>query len=306
MRIGAHMSIAGGMDLAVDRAQALGCEALQVFVKSSNQWAARPLKEDEVARFRDKVGRAGLQPVVAHDSYLVNVGSCDPALWRKSLDALDVELSRCEVLGIPYLVMHPGAHCGAGEDAAFAAIARALNELHAKHRGASVTILLENTAGQGTVVGHRFEQLKAIIDRVRRPERLGVCFDTQHAFAAGYDLATEAGWQATWDEFDRVLGRDRLLALHLNDSKKPLGSRVDRHEHIGLGLLGAATFVRLVNDARFEGLPASIETEKTDDGFEDAQNLAVLRALRGRKRAPSPATIARWRGEALRRARAAR
>ncbi len=298
-RVGAHMSIAGGIDLAVDRAVALGCEALQLFTKSSNQWKARPLDPGEVERFREKVERARLQPVIAHDSYLVNVGSPDDALWRKSLDALLVEVERCEALGIPYLVMHPGSHRGAGEEACFDRIAAAIDEIHERHPEPLVTILLENTAGQGTNVGHRFEHLAEIRERLAHPERVAVCFDTQHAFAAGYDLVSPEGWARTWKEFDRVLGKKLLRVLHLNDSKKPLGSRVDRHEHIGFGELGPAPFLRIMNEPRFARLVAAIETEKGEDCREDLQNLYVLRKLVGRKRPPTRAQLEKWWEEAL-------
>ncbi len=298
-RIGAHVSIAGGVDLAVDRAVALGCEAFQLFTKSSNRWDARPLSPPEVERFREKVERAGLQPVVAHDSYLVNVGSPDEALWRKSLRALLVEVERCEVLGIPYLVMHPGSHRGAGEEACFERIAAAIDEIHRRHPEPRVTILLENTAGQGTNVGYRFEHLAEIRERLARPERVGVCFDTQHAFAAGYDLVSPEGWAETWRRFDRVLGRKLLRVLHLNDSKKPLGSRVDRHEHIGFGHLGPAPFLRVMNEPRFAGLVGVIETEKGPDCREDLQNLHVLRRLAGRRRPPSRDRLEAWWEEAI-------
>lgn len=293
------MSIAGGLDRAVDRAVAAGCDALQVFTRNASQWAAKAIAAAEVERFRAKVDAARLQPVLAHDSYLINVGSPDETLWTRSLAALDLELARCSELGIPYLVMHPGAHVGAGEEHAFERIARALDELHARH-GQGVTILLENTAGQGSTVGYRFEQLAAIIDRTRTPERVGVCIDTAHTFAAGYDLVSEAGWDATWREADRLLGWERVRAVHVNDSKKPRGSRVDRHEHIGLGLLGPAAFWRLMNDPRFDGLPATLETEKGEDLLADVQNLAVLRALAGRRQPPAAGQVQAWRERAAR------
>ncbi len=293
------MSIAGGVDLSVDRALATGCDVMQVFTKSNNQWKARALRDDEVDRFRREVAARGLQPVVAHDSYLINVASPDAGLRRKSISALDEEVSRCERLGIPYLVMHPGSHVGSGVSAAIARIAAALDEIEERHEQGRVKILLENTAGQGTNIGHRFEELAEIFAKVRSPGRLGVCFDTAHAFAAGYDIGTAAGWDETWCEFDRTIGLGRLEAIHANDSKKPLGSRVDRHEHIGLGLIPCAAFLRLMNDPRLDGLPALLETPKTDDGFEDEQNLAVLRRLAGRKRTPGRPTIDRWRAEAL-------
>ncbi len=297
-RVGAHMSIAGGMERAVERAVAAGCEALQVFTRNASQWAAKPFAPGEPERFRAAVDAAGLHPVMAHDSYLINVGSPDEALWTRSLAALDVELQRCAALGVRYLVMHPGSHVGAGEAAAIERIACALDELHARH-GREVTILLENTAGQGTNVGHRFEHLAAILERTKEPDRVGVCIDTSHAWAAGYDLGTDAGWDATWGELDRVLGLARVRALHVNDSKKPQGSRVDRHEHIGLGEMGPGPFWRLMNDPRFDGLPASLETEKDDDLRDDVRNLAALRALRGLPAPPDAAQLRAWREDAV-------
>lgn len=298
--LGAHMSIAGGVARAVDRAVAAGCETLQIFTKSSNQWAARALSPEEAAGFRERVREAGLASVMAHDSYLINPATSDDTLWEKSTAALVHEVERCALLGIPCLIMHPGAHVGAGEDSGIRRVARALDRVHGELPGAGVMILLENTAGAGTLLGRTFESLRGILDRVKHPEKLGVCFDTQHAFAAGYDLATRRGWEETWGRFERVIGWSRLKALHLNDSKKPRGSRVDRHEHIGLGLLGPGAFLRVMNDSRLDGLPASLETEKTEGGFEDEMNLAVLRRLAGRQSSPSLKAIHSWR-EAARR-----
>ena len=300
------MSIAGGVDRAVDRAVRAGCEVLQVFTASANQWQAKPLTAEVVDRFRGKRAAAGALPVLSHDSYLINCASPDEALRERSIAALGEELERCARLGIELLVMHPGAHMGEGEAAGLDRVARALDRALARPAAAGVTILLENTAGQGSALGHRFAQLAAILGRSSFADRLGVCVDTQHAFAAGYDLASAEGWERTWEEFEHELGLPRLRALHLNDSKRPCGARVDRHEHIGLGLLGAATFLRVMNDPRLDGLPASLETEKTEDGCEDEQNLAVLRNMAGRAEAPDRAMIARWRGAALRAARAAR
>ncbi|GAB4222922.1 MAG: deoxyribonuclease IV [Acidobacteriota bacterium] len=304
-RFGAHMSIAGGVDLAVERAAIVGCDALQLFTSSSNQWKARPLREDEIARFREGVERHGLAPVIAHDSYLINVGSPDDALWRRSLDALAEEYARCEALGIAYLVMHPGAHVGSGEDAAIGRIAAAIDEVLSAYPRGRTMILLENTAGQGTVLGHRFEQLARIRRAVRARRRVGYCVDTQHSFAAGWDLSDAEGYARWVADIERVLGLGNVRALHLNDSKSDCGSRVDRHEHIGLGRIGAGGFWRLANDPRFDGLPASIETEKGDDCAEDFENLAVLRALVGRKRVPTAAQLGKVRERARERAQKA-
>lgn len=300
-RIGAHTSIAGGVDLAVDRAVALGCEALQVFTRSSNRWASPPLAEATIQRFREKVEAAALQPVMAHTSYLINAASPDDTLWERSLAALDDELERCQQLGIPHLVLHPGAHKGAGVECGLERVARALDRALARRPG--VRILIENTAGQGTCLGAEFDELGRLFELVAAPDRLGVCFDTCHAFAAGHDLSTPAGWERAWALFDEAVGRERLCALHVNDSRRARGSRVDRHAHIGQGEMGIGAFVRLMNDERLAGLPATIETEKDDDMLDDVGNLAVLRRLAGRQRAPSAAEVERWRAAAIEQAR---
>ncbi|MDW7982890.1 MAG: deoxyribonuclease IV [Thermomicrobium sp.] len=278
MRFGAHMSIAGGVDRAIDRAVEIGCDAVQLFTKSSNQWKARPLSPEEVERFREKARRFRL-PVVAHDSYLINLASPDDALWEKSIAAFREELERCEVLGIPYLVTHPGSFGEAGEEFGIQRVAEALNRLHAELPGYRVMTLLETTAGQGTNLGYRFEQLAAIVERVREPERVGYCFDTCHVFAAGYELRTPEGYAETIEAFDRILGLDRLFVFHLNDSKRDRGSRIDRHEHIGQGKIGLDGFRLLVNDPRFADHPGLLETEKSPDLHEDVENLRVLRSL---------------------------
>lgn len=279
MRLGAHMSIAGGVDRALQRGQSVGCEAVQIFVKSPNRWAARPLPAEEIARFRAAQAETGMDPVFAHDSYLNNVGSPDQDLWQQSLDNLQEEVEHCEALELPFLVVHPGAHMGSGEEAGLARIACALDELHARTPGYRVRILLETTAGQGTVLGARFQHLREILQRVRAPERLGVCFDTCHAFAAGYDLRTLEAYEATMEELDATVGVERVLAFHLNDSAGALGSHRDRHAHIGQGQLGLDAFRWLLNDRRWAGRPMVLETDKSPDLHEDAENLARLRAL---------------------------
>jgi len=276
---GAHMSIAGGFDKAVDRAVQVGCDAFQLFTKNSNQWRARPIAPEEAERFRARLGESGIRSVVAHDSYLINLASSDDALWEKSVAAFREELERCELLGIPYLVTHPGACGEAGEEAGILRVAAALNRLHADLPGYRVRTLLEITAGQGTSLGYRFEQLAAITERVREAERVAYCFDTCHAFAAGYELRTPEGYAATMEEFDRLLGLDRLVVFHLHDSKRGLGSRIDRHEHIGKGMIGLDGFRLLVNDPRFRDHPGLLETEKSPDLHEDIENLRVLRSL---------------------------
>lgn len=274
MPLGAQMSIAGGVDKALLRGWKLGCETIQIFTKNSRQWRARPLDEEEIERFRLNREKTGIAPIIAHDSYLINLGSPKEDLWRRSVAAFVEELARCEALGIPYLVAHPGSHRGAGERAGLRRVADALEEIRARTEGFQVQVLLENTAGQGTSLGYRFEHLARLVEN---NGRLGICFDTCHALAAGYELRTREGYEGTFQELDELLGLHRLKVLHLNDSKGDLGSRVDRHEHIGRGCLGLEPFRILVNDQRFCDLPMILETPK-EQGM-DARNLAVLRSL---------------------------
>jgi deoxyribonuclease IV len=279
LKLGAHESIAGGLHKAFDRARSVGCETVQIFVKSNRSWAVKPLTEEDVARFKAKAEETGIGPVVGHTSYLLNLGTHDEALWAKSRDMLIVELERCEALEVPWLVLHPGSHVGAGEDAGLAQVARALGEVHAATPGFRTRILLETTAGQGTSLGCRFEHLAWLMEHTSEGERLGVCLDTCHVFAAGYELRTTTGYAATMEAFDRVIGLKRLHAIHLNDCKGNLGSRKDRHEHIGKGNIGLEGFRLVVNDSRLAGLPALLETPKGDDLHEDRENLAMLRSL---------------------------
>jgi deoxyribonuclease-4 len=279
LKLGAHESIAGGLHKAFDRAQSVGCETVQIFVKSNRSWAVKPLAEEDIARFKAKAEETGIGPVVGHTSYLLNLGTHDEALWAKSRDMLIVELERCEALEVPWLVLHPGSHVGAGEEAGLAQVARALGEVHAATPGFRTRILLETTAGQGTSLGCRFEHLAWLMEHASEGERLGVCLDTCHVFAAGYELRTTTGYAATMEAFDRVIGLKRLHAIHLNDCKGNLGSRKDRHEHIGKGNIGLEGFRLVVNDSRLAGLPALLETPKGDDLHEDRENLAMLRSL---------------------------
>jgi deoxyribonuclease-4 len=280
---GAHMSIAGGLHNALLAAQAHGMNTVQLFTKNSNQWNARDLTDQEVRLFRQTLRRTRLRFPMAHDSYLINLASPREALYRQSLEAFLIELRRAEQLGLRYLIAHPGASTDGDEPAGLARVARALDEIHARCPGFRVRILLETTAGQGTTLGHRFEHLAEIFARVADPQRLGVCFDTCHVFAAGYPLAPVTEYQATLRHFERVLGLHRLRAFHVNDSLKPLGSRVDRHAHIGRGLLGIEPFRLLVNDRRFRTRPMVLETpkEETNEGDMDAVNLRLLRDLAG-------------------------
>jgi len=273
------MSIEGGLDRAVNRGAEVGCDAIQLFTKSSNQWRAKSLSDEDVSRFRGAQIEKGISPVIAHDSYLINLASPDDVLYQRSTAAFGEELDRCDLLGIPYLVTHPGSHVGSGEEAGIARIAQAFNQLFSARPHQKVKVLLETTAGQGHSIGHRFEHLKAIIDRVQQPDRVAVCIDTCHIFAAGYDLRTERGYHEVMDAFDRIVGIGLVRVFHLNDCKKELGCRVDRHEHIGKGFLGVDAFRWLMNDTRFDGIPMVLETPKGDDGAEDRVNLAVLRGL---------------------------
>ena len=258
------MSIAGGLPRAVDRAAAARCEALQIFTKSAGQWRARTLPAVEIDTFRRRVEETGLRPVVAHNSYLINLAAALPALREQSLVSLREELARAEMLGLDGLVMHPGSFTSGTEHDGLRMIAEGLATLLEESPGGHTKILLEHTAGQGTNLGHRFEHLAEIIDRVGRTPRIGVCLDTCHLLTAGYDICTEKGYRKTFRDFDRIVGLDRLEVFHLNDSKQPCGSRVDRHEHIGKGCLGLDTFRRLVNDPRFSDHAMLLETPKLD------------------------------------------
>lgn len=278
-RLGAHMSIAGGVDKALWRGQQVGCETVQIFTKSPNRWAAKPLDPADVQRFRAARRETGIEPVWAHDAYLINLAAPEEPLWRRSLEAFVDEVERCQILGLPYLVTHAGAHKGSGEDVGLARIVEALDIACRRTTGSPVQILLETTAGQGSYLGYRFEHLAWIIEHAACPERLGVCFDTCHAFAAGYELRTPEGYEETWAQFDALVGLERLKVFHLNDALKELGSRVDRHTHIGEGELGLAAFGMLLNDPRFCDHPMVLETPKGPDMEEDRRNLALLRGL---------------------------
>ncbi len=275
------MSIAGGYFNAVLAAQRAGCDTVQLFTKNNNQWRAKDLADDDVRRFAESLRATGVHTPTAHDCYLINLASPDAALWKKSIDAFVVEIDRAEALGIKYLVTHPGSHLTSAVEQGLARVARSLDEAHAQTRGARVQVLLEITAGQGTNLGHRFEHIGRILSLVRDPDRLGVCFDTCHAFAAGYAMGTEAEYRATMRELDRAIGVKLVKAFHLNDSKRELGSRVDRHEHIGRGCLGLEPFRFVLNDPRFRRVPMYLETPKgTHNGREwDVINLRTLRRL---------------------------
>lgn len=275
------MSIAGGYYKAAEAAASFGMDTVQIFTKNNNQWKAKPLTENDVSLFREALEEAGLQKPCAHDSYLINLASPKPDAWQKSVDAYIIELERAEALGLDGVVMHPGSFVESSEEEGLAKIIQAFELIHEKTAGFRVQTWLETTAGQGTNLGHRFEHLATIIDGVTDDARLGVCVDSCHIFAAGYPLIERKEYLATMREFDKVVGIDRIKAFHLNDSKKPLGSRVDRHDHIGEGELGLEPFRHILNDKRFKNLPMYLETKKEErDGVAmDGVNLATLRGL---------------------------
>lgn len=277
--LGAHQSISGGTPRAVERGLEAGCRVLQIFVKNNNRWVGRPLDRPEARAFRSAARGAGLSRVVAHTSYLINLASPVAELRRRSIEALAEEIERCQRLGIPDLVLHPGAHCGEGETAGVARIATSLDEVFERTAGARVRILLETAAGQGSCVGHRFEHLRDILGAVRVTRRVAACLDTCHVHAAGYDIVTREGYSETIAAFDRTVGLSRLAAIHVNDSKRPRGSRVDRHEHIGRGTIGRPGFRNLMTDPRLARIPKFLETPKDDTLVQDRKNLAVLRRL---------------------------
>ena len=301
-RLGAHLSIAGGLPRAVDRAEASGCQALQIFTKSAGQWRARPLGADEIALFRRRVRQTKIRPVVAHNSYLINLAAADRTLRHRSRAALLEEFDRAEALGLDGLVMHPGSYTSGTEAAGLRLVADGLAAILESRPEARARVLLEHTAGQGTNLGHRFEQLASIVELLGGSPRVGVCLDTCHLLTAGYDICSREGYDHTFRQFGRIVGFARLRAFHLNDSKKPCGSRVDRHEHIGKGCLGLEPFRRILNDARFAKLPMLLETPKLDTPQSrrlsdvdplDKRNLEVLRKLLGKPGAgQSPKTSA--------------
>jgi deoxyribonuclease-4 len=279
--LGAHMSIAGGYYRAVEEAQRCGCDCVQIFTKNNNQWRAKEITAEEAAQFTATLARLKISHPLSHTSYLINLASPDEALWQKSVESMVVEVRRAMQLGIPYVVVHPGSHTTATEEQGIANVAVALDMVHKLVPRTKTRILLEITAGQGSNLGWRFSQLAAIINQTSKPERIGICFDTCHAFAAGYDLRDKPAYQAMWREFDKQLGLDRLKAIHLNDSKRELGSRIDRHEHIGRGQIGEVGFRNLLTDKRFREIPMYLETPKENAGEEpwDVINLRTLREL---------------------------
>ena len=277
--IGAHMSINGGMHTAFERGGSIGCATMQVFTKNGNQWAGRPYSAEDIENYKSAAAKSTIDPVIAHASYLINLCATNEMTLEKSRRAFRDELDRSESLGIRGVVFHPGAHTGRGEADGLRLIAESLNSIHAATRGYRSLSILETTAGQGTALGYRFEQLRAIIDLVEDQSRMAVCLDTCHVFAAGYDIATEAGWEATIREFNDIVGLNRLAAIHVNDSRRERGSRVDRHDHCGKGMIGLTAFRMLVNDSRLTGVPKILETQKSEDMHEDVENMTLLRSL---------------------------
>jgi len=276
--LGAHVSTAGGAAKAFARGSDIGCESLQIFVKSPNQWRAKPLAQEDVDAFR-AARAAAPQPVVAHAAYLINLASPKEDVLERSKAALLDELQRCSALGVDGLVLHPGAHLGAGVDEGLERIARSLDEVLAADPGITTMVLLENTAGQGSTLGASFAELARVLELVDQKDKVAVCLDTCHAFAAGYDLASAEGYRATFDEFFEVLGRERLACVHLNDSKHPLGSRKDRHDNVGAGLIGLDFFARVIHDGALQGLAMVLETPLGDDDLGHKRDLETLRAL---------------------------
>lgn len=280
MILGAHESISGSYLRAIEEGLEDGCESLQLFTKNQTQWREPQVDGGRCEEFRRERRKAKIKSVMGHTSYLINLATDNPETLRRSLEALELELQRCDRLGIEYLVMHPGAHMGQGEERGLELIAAGIGVVLEKLQGAGTRILLETTAGQGSSLGHSFEQIAWLLEHTPGSERMGVCLDTAHAYAAGYDIKTSGGYKKTFDDFDRIIGLKKLLAFHLNDSKKDLGTRVDRHEHIGKGFLGPEPFRRLLKDRRFARIPAVLETPPLPGGERGyRENLALLRKL---------------------------
>jgi len=293
------MSIAGGVYNAILEAEQFGCTTVQLFNKSSNQWAAKPLAEEEIERFRAEAKRTGIAPLVSHTSYLINCASPDQVLYAKSVQALGVEYARCTALGIDYLVMHPGAHTGSGAQQGIACIAKAINAVYQKQSDSRTMICLESTSGAGTILGGTFEELREIVELIEDSSRVGICLDTCHIFTAGYDIRTVEGYNGVMGAFDQMLGLGRVKVWHFNDSKGALGSHKDRHEHIGRGLIGKAAFDFTLHDPRFAAVPKILETPKIENGKAmDPVNLTLLRRLaRQARRSGSPPLAGRRRRE---------
>ncbi len=277
--LGAHTSTSGGVSKAIERAKQLNFEAIQIFTKNNNRWFAKPLEEQEINNFRTLDDKSIIKFIVSHDSYLINLCATKPELLQKSQIAFIDELTRCELLGIPYLNFHPGSHTGRGEDDGLKVIADSINFAHSETKNFSVSSMLEITAGQGTTLGYKFEHINKIIEMVEEKNRMSVCIDTAHMFAAGYDFRDEESYYNTMQEFDEIIGLEKLKCFHLNDSKKELGSKVDRHEHIGKGFIGLDGFRNIMNDERLGKIPKILETPKGKEQFEALENIKTLKNL---------------------------
>ena len=278
-RFGAHMSIRGGLDKAIERGQLIGCQTIQLFLRNNTRWKAKPRTPEELALYRETLAQSGIKPVVAHAIYLINLASPDDAIRTNSIDAFDEELARCHQADIPYLVLHPGSHKGSGLEQGIARIVESINRAYDAHPEYTVITLLENTAGLGDTIGRTFEELAQIAYQIESQSHIGYCFDTAHALASGHEFRTPEAYDETFARFDDILGLNRLCCMHLNDSKCDLGGVCDRHEHIGEGYIGLDGFRLLVNDPRFADMPMLLETPKGDDLQEDVENLAQLYSL---------------------------
>jgi len=282
MPIGAHMSIAGGIARALARGADVGCQSIQIFTKNNTQWSGKRIGARDIRKFVETKRLYDIEPIVAHDCYLINLAGSKKEVFKRSVRAFAQEMKNARMLGLPYLIFHPGSHTGLGEEAGLSQLAKSLNLLLERESDSNLTLLLETTAGQGTSLGWRFEQLAFIIAQVKKKERVGVCYDTCHTFAAGYDIRTKEAYQRTLGEFDRIIGLEKLRVFHLNDAKRELGTRIDRHEHIGRGKIGLDGFRFILNDERFRDLPMILETPKEDEEGRkmDRVNLEILRSLR--------------------------
>ena len=278
-RLGAHLSVAGGLLKALERGREIGCQTIQIFTKNNMQWKGPSIPFETANRFRQAQPDSDITPVFAHNSYLINLGAKEARLLKKSIAAMIDEIKRADQLGLPFIVIHPGSHLGAGEETGLQRIAASLAEVIAGTAASKVKLALETTAGQGTNLGYRFEHLADLLARVNQPERLAVCVDTCHIFAAGYEIRSQPAYEETMHRLDRIVGLEKIIAFHLNDSKGGLNSRLDRHEHIGRGEIGLSAFRFLLNDPRFRALPMVLETPKGEDATNDIRNLNCLRSL---------------------------
>jgi deoxyribonuclease-4 len=277
--LGAHTSIQGGVASSILLAEKLGFSAIQIFTKNNNRWKGKPITEEEASLFKTRLNKSRIKFVVSHDSYLINLCAADEENLKKSKEAFKEEIDNCEKLGIRHLNFHPGSHGGKGEDFGIKLITESLNEIHSLTKYSNVSSMLETTAGQGTAIGYSFEHLRKIIDLIEDKERMSVCIDTAHVFAAGYDIRNEKSYDSVIKDFDNIIGLEKLQCFHLNDSKKPCGSRVDRHDHIGNGFIGLEGFSNIMNDDRLKHIPKILETPKGKDQLEDLENLKILIGL---------------------------